>query len=129
MRLQLVTQCLERVASGGTGSATGSYFPYPRAGKTGTTEDGADLWYAGYTPQLAAAVWMGDISKRSAMPAYGGDYPAPMWAKFFAKALKYKGHPGFKRYPWSFGDWKRGLCPGGGAFGIDRAAVDRTCGG
>ena len=71
----VVTECLERVASGGTGSATGSYFPYPRAGKTGTTEDGADLWYCGYTPNLAAAVWMGDDEKRSAMPVYGGTYP------------------------------------------------------
>jgi len=102
----VVTQCLERVASSGTGYATGAYFPYPRAGKTGTTEDGADLWYAGYTPQLAAAVWMGDINKRSPMPVYGGDYPAPMWAKFFAAALKGKSHPGFKRYPWTFGSWE-----------------------
>ena len=41
----VVTQCLERVASGGTGSPTGAYFPYPRAGKTGTTENGWDVWY------------------------------------------------------------------------------------
>jgi penicillin-binding protein 1A len=102
----VVTQCLERVASSGTGYATGSFFPYPRAGKTGTTEDGADLWYAGYTPQLAAAVWMGDMYKRSAMPAYGGDYPAPMWAKFFAAALKDQSHPSFKTFPWSFGNWE-----------------------
>ncbi len=102
----VVTQCLERVASAGTGSATGSFFPYPRAGKTGTTEDGADLWYAGYTPQLAAAVWMGDMYKRSAMPAYGGDYPAPMWAKFFAAALKDQSHPSFKSFPWTFGSWE-----------------------
>ncbi len=101
----VVTQCLERVASAGTGSVTGSYFPYPRAGKTGTAEDGADLWYAGYTPQLAAAVWMGDMKERSAMPAYGGDYPAPMWAKFFAAALKDQSHPSFKTFPWTFSKW------------------------
>ena len=51
----VVTQCLERVATAGTGSATGAYFPYPRAGKTGTTEKGWDVWYSGYTPQLVAA--------------------------------------------------------------------------
>ena len=101
----VVTQCLESVASVGTGSKTGAYFPYPRAGKTGTTEDGADLWYAGYTPQLAAAVWMGDMYKRSAMPAYGGDYPAPMWAQFFAAALKDQSHPSFKTFPWTFSKW------------------------
>ncbi len=102
----VVTTCLERVASAGTGSATGSFFPYPRAGKTGTTEDGADLWYVGYTPQLAASVWMGDMNKRSPMPVYGGDYPAPMWGQFFAAALKDQSHPSFKTYPWSFGDWQ-----------------------
>jgi penicillin-binding protein 1A len=102
----VVTQCLERVASAGTGVATGSYFPYPRAGKTGTTEDGADLWYVGYTPQLAASVWMGDRKGRSAMPVYGGDYPAPMWAKFFAFALKDESHPSFKTFPWTFSPWE-----------------------
>ncbi len=103
----MVTQCLERVASAGTGSATGSYFPYPRAGKTGTTENGWDVWYAGYTPQLAAAVWMGDTEKNSPMHgAYGGDYCAPMWAKFFAAALKDQPHPSFKTFPWTFGDWE-----------------------
>jgi penicillin-binding protein 1A len=102
----VVTQCLERVASGGTGAVTGAYFPYPRAGKTGTTEDGADLWYCGYTPQLAGAVWMGDINKRSPMPFFGADYPAPMWAKFFAAALKDKSHASFKTYPWTFGEWE-----------------------
>jgi 1A family penicillin-binding protein len=102
----VVTGCLESVASSGTGAVTGSFFPYPRAGKTGTTEDGADLWYVGYTPQLAASVWMGDMYKRSAMPAYGADYPAPMWAKFFAAALKDAPHPSFKDYPWTFSPWK-----------------------
>ncbi len=102
----VVTQCLERVASGGTGSATGAYFPYPRAGKTGTTENGWDVWYAGYTPKLAAAVWMGDADKNSPMDgAYGGTYCAPMWAKFFAAALKDQEHPSFKDYPWAFGNW------------------------
>jgi penicillin-binding protein 1A len=104
----VVTQCLERVASAGTGSPSGSYFPYPRAGKTGTTENGWDVWYCGYTPQLAAAVWMGDADKNSPMDgAYGGTYCAPMWAKFFAAALKNEDHPSFKTYPWAFaGTWK-----------------------
>ncbi|NLE22399.1 MAG: hypothetical protein GX624_06435, partial [Actinobacteria bacterium] len=102
----VVTECLERVASGGTGSATGSYFPYPRAGKTGTTENGWDVWYCGYTPELAAAVWMGDAEKNSPMNgAYGGTYCAPMWGKFFAAALKNSKHPSFKDFPWSFSPW------------------------
>ncbi len=104
----VVTQCLERVASAGTGSPySGMYFPYPRAGKTGTTENGWDVWYDGYTPQLAAAVWMGDAKKNSPMDgAYGGTYCAPMWSKFFAAALKDQSHPSFKTFPWTFSPWK-----------------------
>jgi penicillin-binding protein 1A len=101
-----VTECLERVATGGTGSSTGAYFPYPRAGKTGTTENGWDVWYCGYTPDLAASVWMGDMKKNSPMSgAYGGTYCAPMWAKYFAAALKGRSHPSFKRFPWTYGKW------------------------
>ena len=102
----VVTTCLERVATGGTGSATGSYFPYPRAGKTGTTENGWDVWYVGYTPNLAASVWMGDAEKNSPMDgAYGGTYCAPMWAKFFDAALKDQKHPAFTIVPWTFSVW------------------------
>jgi len=104
--VSVVTQCLERVASAGTGAPSGAYFPYPRAGKTGTTENGWDVWYDGYTPQLAAAVWMGDANKNSPMSgAYGGTYCAPMWAKFFAAALKDQPHPSFKTVPWTFSPW------------------------
>jgi penicillin-binding protein 1A len=101
-----VTKILETVAVSGTGSATGSYFPYTRAGKTGTADDNCDVWYSGYTPQLAAAVWMGDMVRRSPMGStFGGTYCAPMWAKFFAAALKDQPHPGFTYVPWTFGVW------------------------
>jgi 1A family penicillin-binding protein len=103
-----VNKILETVAQpGGTGYATGSYFPYPRAGKTGTAEDNADAWYCGYTPQLAAAVWMGDMNKRTSMGStFGGTYCAPMWAKFFASALSGSSHPGFPSLPWTYGSWQ-----------------------
>jgi len=101
-----VTKILETVAVSGTGSATGAYFPYPRAGKTGTADDNCDVWYAGYTPQLAAAVWMGDIDERLPMGStFGGTYCAPMWGKFFAAALDGRPHPDFKYVPWTFGNW------------------------
>ena len=104
----VVTRTLERAAAYGTGSATGAYFPYSRAGKTGTTENGWDVWFCGYTPQLATAVWMGDARKSSPMyGAYGGTYCAPMWAKFTAAALKDSRHPGFKYSSWSFEPWNR----------------------
>ena len=71
-------------------------FPYPRAGKTGTTENSWDVWYVGYTPQLATSVWMGDIKANLPMNgAYGEYYCAPMWAKFTAAALADAPHPDF----------------------------------
>jgi penicillin-binding protein 1A len=104
----VVTKELERAAVAGTGSATGAFYPYPRAGKTGTTENGWDVWYVGYTPQLATAVWMGNSRRNSPMSgAYGGVYCAPMWGKFNSAALKKSRHPGFKYASWSFKPWKR----------------------
>jgi hypothetical protein len=50
---------------------------------------------------------MGDAEKNSPMDgAFGGTYCAPMWAKFFAAALKDRPHPSFKDYPWTFSPWE-----------------------
>jgi penicillin-binding protein 1A len=101
-----VTQVLELVASRGTGVTTSSYFPYPRAGKTGTTENSWDVWYVGYTPQLATSVWMGDMYANLPMNgAYGEYYCAPMWAQFTAAALAGESHPGFPVISWPFSPW------------------------
>jgi penicillin-binding protein 1A len=103
----VVTQCLEKVVRPpGTAYKAASYYPYPSAGKTGTTDDSADVWFDGYTPKLAASVWMGNMNARSPMSnAFGGDYCAPMWAKFMAIAMKGSDHSGFTRAPWSFSKW------------------------
>ncbi len=73
------------------------------------------MWYVGYTPQLAASVWMGDAEKNSPMDgAYGGTYCAPMWAKFFAAALTNQSHPSFATAPWTFSPWQgkmQGMSP------------------
>ena len=101
-----VTQVLELVASRGTGVTTTTYFPYPRAGKTGTTENSWDVWYVGYTPQLATSVWMGDMYADLPMEgAYGEYYCAPMWAQFTAAALADEAHPGFPVVSWDFTPW------------------------
>ena len=60
-----------------------------------------DAWFAGYTPQLAAAVWMGNPQVQAFnnpaawmthvgefSPVYGGTYPAIIWQKFMTAALK-----------------------------------------
>ncbi|HUG40791.1 MAG TPA: PBP1A family penicillin-binding protein [Longimicrobiales bacterium] len=55
----------------------------PVAGKTGTTNDGSDVWFAGFTPDLLAIVWLGFDMRTQILPnAAGGVYAAPVWADF-----------------------------------------------
>ncbi len=55
----------------------------PAAGKTGTTNEGSDVWFAGYTPDLLAVAWLGfDRPRNIIAGATGGGYAAPIWASF-----------------------------------------------
>jgi penicillin-binding protein 1A len=79
-----------------------------QAGKTGTTDDHTDAWFCGYTPNLAACVWVGYPQGEIAMsdlggtipgPAFGGGYPATIWRLFAAAA--FQSEPGkFPPTPW-----------------------------
>ena len=85
-----VTFALQQVISGGTGAAAN--FGRPAAGKTGTTQNNADAWFAGYTPTLTAAVWMGypkgqiPMTDVHGIEVQGGTFPAEMWKKFMEAA-------------------------------------------
>ncbi len=58
-------------------------FNIPAAGKTGTTNDYRDAWFAGVTPDLAAAVWIGHDDGVPMPPGKaGGAISAPVWLKF-----------------------------------------------
>jgi penicillin-binding protein 1A len=58
-------------------------FNIPAAGKTGTTNDYRDAWFAGVTPDLAAAVWLGHDDGAPMPPGKaGGAISAPVWLKF-----------------------------------------------
>ena len=55
----------------------------PVAGKTGTTNDGTDVWFVGYTPTIVASVWFGvDDPEPLGNDASGGRLAAPVWARF-----------------------------------------------
>jgi len=59
------------------------------AGKTGTTESERDVWFVGYVPQLAAAVWIGnDDFSPLGKGITGGGYAAPIWRAFMQQALQ-----------------------------------------
>jgi penicillin-binding protein 1A len=106
-----VTKILEENVQSGTG--VGAYFGQPAAGKTGTTENHADAWFCGYTPQLQASVWVG--YQRAEIPMYdvhgisvaGGTFPATIWNLFMQKAVAKKPALDFStpsRFP-TFRDW------------------------
>ncbi|SOZ57744.1 bifunctional penicillin-binding protein 1a: transglycosylase (N-terminal); transpeptidase (C-terminal) [Cupriavidus taiwanensis] len=59
------------------------------AGKTGTTNDAVDAWFAGYTPNLVAIAWMGyDQPKSLGVRETGGGLALPIWVGYMNKALK-----------------------------------------
>ena len=61
------------------------------AGKTGTTNNGTDVWFVGYTPNLVAAVWFGyDDPHSLSYDASGGRLAAPAWAEFYTQGWKEK---------------------------------------
>ncbi|MGQ0640839.1 MAG: penicillin-binding protein 1A [Gemmatimonadaceae bacterium] len=80
-----LTSMLRAVVDDGTGRAVRAYgVTGPVAGKTGTTNDGTDVWFVGYTPTLVAGVWFGyDVPKSLGEGANGGRYAAPAWAEFY----------------------------------------------
>lgn len=77
---------LSGVISYGTG--TRANIGRPAAGKTGTTSDYRDAWFMGYTPDLAAGVWVGNDDNKAMKKVTGGTLPAPIWAAFMKKALE-----------------------------------------
>lgn len=79
----VVTDLLRDAAERGTGRAARERLQpaVPMAGKTGTTNDGTDVWYMGYTPEIVTGVWIGfDRPKPIGSGAFGGTVAAPIWA-------------------------------------------------
>lgn len=86
----LVTSMLQSVVDAGTGRPVRDYGVWgPVAGKTGTTNDGADTWFVGYSPSLLTGVWLGADAPRSlGAAASGGRYAAPVWAEFMRRGWR-----------------------------------------
>ena len=80
----VTTDILRDAAERGTGREARTRLParVPMAGKTGTTNDGTDVWFVGYTPEMVTAVWVGFDRPRSIGPgAFGGTIAAPIWGE------------------------------------------------
>lgn len=98
-------------APGATGTRMRLDGGRPAAGKTGTTNDSIAVWFAGYTPQLAAAVAVADLEPKGRQKtldgrtyngtyipfACGGCIPGPIWKDAMDRALDGTKHESFKR--------------------------------
>jgi penicillin-binding protein 1A len=88
----VVTRILEQNVQYGTG--TRAAFGKPAAGKTGTNEEHADAWFAGYTPDLSTVTWVGYTKGEIPMTSVhgisvsGGSFPAEIWRLFMQPALE-----------------------------------------
>uniref|UniRef100_UPI00398263A1 penicillin-binding protein 1A n=1 Tax=Burkholderia ambifaria TaxID=152480 RepID=UPI00398263A1 len=86
---------LQSVAQRGTGARTNVLKRTDLAGKTGTTNDSHDAWFAGYQHTLAAIAWIGYDNPRSLGDREtGGGLSLPVWIEYMGAALK--GVPEFK---------------------------------
>jgi 1A family penicillin-binding protein len=63
--------------------------PFPVAAKTGTTNDFRDNWTMGYTPDLAAGVWVGNADYTPMVNTTGLSGAAPIWSQFMLSAVPY----------------------------------------
>ncbi|MEP6493134.1 MAG: PBP1A family penicillin-binding protein [bacterium] len=91
----LVVSVMKDVVQRGTAaSSVGSQIRFPAGGKTGTTNDGTDVWFIGYTSDLVAGVWMGfDKPQKIKANAQGGILAAPAWTAFMNEVYRRKPSP------------------------------------
>ncbi|MBU3643389.1 MAG: penicillin-binding protein [Candidatus Nanopelagicaceae bacterium] len=90
-----LTYGLQEVVKNGTATFGTAGLGRPAAGKTGTSEQNASAWFAGYTPQLSAAVAMFRDDATQTLNGIGGlnsvtggTFPAKIWTAFMKGALK-----------------------------------------
>lgn len=119
----LVVDGLRDIVRRGTAAgAVGAKFSIPAAGKTGTTNDGMDTWYIGFTPDLVTGVWVGFDKKQTIMPnAQGGRLAAPAWTTMMREVYERRRAPG----PWPMPEGILSVDVDGGTGYLPTAACPR----
>ena len=86
----MMTSLLQEVTRSGTAAKAQAILKRPDVyGKTGTTNDSMDAWFAGYQPTLAAVTWIGyDTPRKLGDRETGGGLSLPVWISFMETALK-----------------------------------------
>ena len=86
----VMTSLLQEVTRSGTAARAQATLKRPDIyGKTGTTNDSMDAWFAGYQPNLATVVWIGyDTPRKLGDRETGGGLSLPVWISFMESALR-----------------------------------------
>ena len=86
----IMDSLLQEVTRTGTGALAQAKLKRPDLyGKTGTTNDSMDAWFAGFQPTLTAITWIGyDTPHKLGDRETGGGLSLPVWIQFMAQALK-----------------------------------------
>jgi penicillin-binding protein 1A len=116
----IVTDMLRDVINRGTGQRARALGRNDIAGKTGTTQQGRDAWFSGYSPDLVATAWVGyDQERPLGRDEEGSRTALPMWIYFMREALA--GVPQ-RRLPMPDGVVTARIAPVDAGFGQDAAA-------
>jgi membrane peptidoglycan carboxypeptidase len=94
------TYAMQQVVQRGTGTKAKLAGGRPAAGKTGTSQENRDAWFAGFTPQLATAVWIGNgdntpIKIEGISEVTGGGVSSAVWKAYMDAALEGEPEKGF----------------------------------
>ena len=84
----IMTSMMRDVTRIGTAAKASQLGRFDLAGKTGTTNNHVDAWFAGYNPKHVAVVWMGYDQPRTLGSETGGSAALPIWINYMATALK-----------------------------------------
>nr|WP_326530584.1 penicillin-binding protein 1A [Rhodoferax sp.] len=86
----MMSSLLQEVTRSGTAARAQATLKRPDVyGKTGTTNDSMDAWFAGYQPTIAAVTWIGyDTPRKLGDKETGGGLSLPVWISFMESALK-----------------------------------------
>lgn len=84
-----ITAMMQDVIKRGTGTIAGQGITRDIAGKTGTSQDFRDAWFAGFTPDIVTVVWVGfDTPQSLGKSETGGRIAGPIWNRFMKVALE-----------------------------------------
>lgn len=83
----LIHSVLKDVISRGTGHQAAELNRHDLAGKTGTTQNLVDAWFAGYNADLVAITWVGFDTAQQSLHEHGAQAALPMWIDFMRSAL------------------------------------------